>query len=589
MSHFATQLSPQANKVDTKASSVAQGMSVEVFLFHLYKTFSAMRMYDSDHRLLQDVLQQLFTSLDEIFEDRDEVKISLTESEMIFQGHPVYREEEKRGSLIFLLYNDGVREIRFERGLSHEEIVQFLEALKTNSRLPQEERDIVSLFWSKSFDHIHYYAVDEIPDQEIECVDRTLAELDSRGYDAGPAEEIKYSQETRSLLKELEEDIFSREPSAEPPIISQLKAYTQEEIEELLETVREGRRFLPEGELIGIIFDILRIEDDEDRYLPVLHLLEEFTDELLAKVAFAPVNQIITGLKAFVEDCRKCSRPLGQPAESLLTTYSTEEKVNLILSGLKGHFSFEPQDLRTFVTLLGPTAVLPLCSLLEQIEDSTLRHTLCQGLEILSRGQTSRFARPLKTASVKVAKDIITVLGKIGDRSALEIVQTCSNHQHGAVREEAIRALRTVGTPQAQKALMLFLEDEDPRLRVAAAEGLDSFEEYNDVKPVLDIVRRKTFRKYSYREKKALLSVLGKRGSPECLRRLEALLRKRALINRKRQDETRACAALALANVQSDAIKTLLEQFSNDSSTKVRKACNQALGPGNLQHSGENV
>jgi len=97
-------------------------MSVEILIFLFFKAFSAMRTYSSEHPLFQNSLQHLSQTFDEFFEAQDTLLLELTESEIFFNGQGVYQEEEKRGSIIFMLFHDGVREIRFEKGLTADEI-----------------------------------------------------------------------------------------------------------------------------------------------------------------------------------------------------------------------------------------------------------------------------------------------------------------------------------------------------------------------------------------------------------------------------------------------------------------------------------
>lgn len=576
MSRVATEDPSTTSELEVKRPEGAVERCVKGLILHLYKAFSAMRMYAPNHPALHDSLQLLFNSFDQFFDVHHLLRIDLTESEMLFHGQPVYREEEKGQSLIFMLFNDGVREIRFEKGLTREEIEGFLQALKINSGLPQEERDIVSLFWVRDFDHIHYFAVEEIPDQEIESVDRALCELESQ-------ESVFDSIQAADEVEERSQSYRTGGPPFDSTILSRLKAYDHEEVEGLLETLSRGRSFDAEAELVSIIFDVLHLEEETDRYLPPLKLLEEYSDELLARCAFGPINRIIRGLRALVENHETGSPQLGRCAEAVLRKFSGEEKMNLLRVGLHGRFSYEPRELRTFVTLLRPTAIGPICSLLNEIGDSKVREAICQGLEILAKGHVSRLARPVETGPERVAKEIVTVLGRIGDE-ALEILKTCVNHGHKVVRGEAVRALRAIGSPGAQRVLIEFLTDKDSAIRVAAAEGLEAFDRHCDIEPLLGIVQRRTFNLRSFREKRALLSVLGRAGSKESTQILEALLNKRGVLHRRRYDETRACAALALGLVNSDTAHRLLERFCHHSSPVVRRACIQALHTARTQH-----
>ena len=568
-------------ELEVSAPDGAVERRVETLLSVLHKAFSAVRMYTPDHPAVYDSVQRLSEGFEDFFDVEEEMRIELSESEIAFHGKTVYREAKTRGSLLFMLFNDGVRTLQFENGLTREEITEFLEALRTNVALPQEERDIVSLFWARGFDHIHYFAVEEIPDQENKSVDRALAELETQEEPLDRTGVTEKSDERQPWIQYLREEGGASEPPSDIPVLAQLKAYKQEEIEGLLETLSRGRGFDAEGELVQIILDILLLEEDLDRSLPVLTLIEELLNELLARCDFVSVNRLITGLRHILEEAP--SGPLGQHAEAMLRRFSGGEMLDPLRLGLRGECSYEPTDLYTFVTLLQPTGISPICSVLEEMTESQARGAICEGLEFLARGQTSRLARPLAVASERVGRDIVAVLGEIGDEDALTILATCTTHPDSGIRREAVMALRTVGTQEAQKTLTEFLSDQDAPVRTAAAEGLAASNTCCDIMPLMEIVHQRSFIRRSFREKRALLSVLGRVGSEQSLQVLETLLRKKSVLHRKRCDETRICAALALGGARSVRACRLLERFCRDSSPGVRRACDQAVLSARMQ------
>ena len=164
------------------------------------------------------------------------------------------------------------------------------------------------------------------------------------------------------------------------------------------------------------------------------------------------------------------------------------------------------------------------------------------------------------------------------------MLRTCVTHRHKAVQKEAIFSLQKIGTPQAQRILMECLTNEDPNVRVEAAEALEALNSYCDIEPILDIVRHRTFHSRSIREKKALLSVLGKVCTEQSSHILEMLLHKRSLWYRKRFRETRACAALALGALNPDAAQRLLNQSCGGLSPAVRRICIQASQKDRSRH-----
>jgi len=467
-------------------------MSVEILIFLFFKAFSAMRTYSSEHPLFQNSLQHLSQTFDEFFEAQDTLLLELTESEIFFNGQGVYQEEEKRGSIIFMLFHDGVREIRFEKGLTADEIKELLEAFKVNADLPQEERDIVSLLWSKDFDHIHYFAFDEIPDQAVDYVDQGIARLENNAPEIDPTDVAAMAGEVQAQMESRGAENTQLASSIKPAILSQLMAKSQDAIEDLLESLSEEKNFDPESELLGIIFDILHLEENTDRSQSVLKLLENYSDDLLARGDFAQVNKILQGLHMFFDLGKTDAVPLTRHVDEMLNRFA-EEKIHALRKTLTEGTMAQTNELRSFIALLRPIAIDPVCDLLEDVSGPKIRSILCQGLETLARGQTSRLGQLLESASEPVAKEIVSVLGKIGDDSATAILKKCVDHPSAAVRDEAIRALRSISTLEARDAMVLFITDEDSAIRTAAAEGVENCEVPCHADPILPIVREKTF------------------------------------------------------------------------------------------------
>lgn len=577
MSNLITRTAPNIPKREMAEAEGTVERAAEALIFHLHKAFAAIRMYDANHPTLHGSLKQLFQSFDEFLDTHGELHLQFTESEILFHDISLYHEENRRGGLIFMMFNDGIREMRFEPGLTCDEIGELLKALGENSRLPQEERDIVGLFWSKEFSHIHYMAVEEIPDEEIESVDKIIADVESRWKDRDGTESFSRDEESKSWNHVSDGEKHTVGISPPPATVSQLKSVNQEMIETLLQSVDRERHFDSDMELIQIIFDVLHSENEEDRYLLAVKLLADYSDELLAKGDFAQVNHIVRKLKTYIERYRTRTSPLWRHADVLLSKFSRVEKLALLQKGLKDLPSDQQDELRNFLTLLNPTVIGPMCTFLGGIEDERTRRTICAGLAVLATGQTSRLAKPLQNEPAKIARNIVTILQHIGDDNAIALLKACVHHEHVTVREEAVRALRALENVRAHEALLEFLSDEDSTIRTTAAEGLDSFKEYGYVDSLLKIAHQKTFTKRSYREKKAILAVLGNVKCRESIDTLETLLNKRGLFRRKRQNETRACAALALAKINSERARRLLKRFSRDSSGPVRQACKQAL------------
>src|SRR4030065_2819112 len=87
--------------------------------------------------------------------------LQVGEYDLAFKGKLLYENRDIKSSLAFLLFKDGLRELRFIKGVEDWEIQGLIDLLKRTDTINQLEDDIVTLIWEKDFVHISYLATDE--------------------------------------------------------------------------------------------------------------------------------------------------------------------------------------------------------------------------------------------------------------------------------------------------------------------------------------------------------------------------------------------------------------------------------------------
>jgi hypothetical protein len=87
--------------------------------------------------------------------------LQVGEYNLSFKGRILYENKDVKTSLAFSLYKDGLREIRFIKGIEEWEVQGVIDILKHSEAINTLEDDIVTLMWEKNFNHISYLATDE--------------------------------------------------------------------------------------------------------------------------------------------------------------------------------------------------------------------------------------------------------------------------------------------------------------------------------------------------------------------------------------------------------------------------------------------
>ncbi len=126
------------------------------------KAIKAFRFYPPDNPTLKGLRDQLPKKFQFFLDKYHSFVLQIRERALSFKGKILYEDSNAKNSLVFLLYKDGLRELRFMKGLGEWEILGLIDIIIIrNDSINQLEDDLVTLMWEKDFIHIGYLATDE--------------------------------------------------------------------------------------------------------------------------------------------------------------------------------------------------------------------------------------------------------------------------------------------------------------------------------------------------------------------------------------------------------------------------------------------
>ena len=150
-----------------------------------------------------------------------------------------------------------------------------------------------------------------------------------------------------------------------------------------------------------------------------------------------------------------------------------------------------------------------------------------------------------------LVRNVVHILGKIGDEAAFDPVVTLLGHSHGRVRIEAVRALALIGPARAATPILPLSRDADPEVRLEAVRALGALRRDEAVPVLRDVaagaagVADVPLR----REAVEALAAIGSAGSCEAL---EGLARRHVWPWKRTERRLREIAAAALATRTED-------------------------------------
>jgi hypothetical protein len=565
---------PVAEGVETDEEMIIARDLISAFI----KAIKAFRFYPPDNPTLKGFRDQVLKKFQFFLNKYQSFVIQVGEHDLAFKGKTLYENRDVKTSLAFSLYKDGLREIRFMKGLEEWEVQGVIDILKQSENINTLEDDIVTLLWEKDFAHISYLATDdfleETPVIVPENVDQFRKNLVFKPL--GHHVEADLAEEGSEEWVELDE-ILSRVGEERPAFVSDRSVYflTSDEVEGLRKDVESETDPTFVFHVTDILFEVLALEKEKEPFQDAVNILIKVLDAFLTLGDFTKANNLLRRvyiiLKTYelqdwqIESIRKIIVEAGEEVRI--------ERIGKVLDREEARL----EEVNAYLLLLQKNSIKPLIKLLGELKNSKARRVFCDALAEIGKNAIELFTPFVEDRRWYLVRNIIYILGRIGKEQSLPYIQKALNHADSRVKREATQALGLSGSPKAIGLLVKSLTDEDVRIRCMAAINLGKGGKKTGLIPLLEVVQSKDFYKRETTEIKAFFNAIGMVGSNEAIPVLQQLLERKSWFGRGKIDEIRLGAASAMAMIGTPEAKAILEEGKNSKDESLRDACTQAL------------
>jgi hypothetical protein len=585
----------------------------EDILMGLANAASAMKLFRSDHATVKNFVDSLSGKFDDFFKTYARLEVGVEEYSFSCAGQVVYTDETTIKSLPFFLFKDGTQILYFYRGLDRQELLEFLELIKTVSQKPGGDNDIVAALWVSDFSNIQYYAPDEFLENQILAEKReTVADRDLPELPSDLAHETievkvdlaKFSQ-GRIELKPEDMEKFQWRPAAEgaapeeapaesweeapPPSpddssgLSPSPAATadpnlnESEVRELEAMVHANRILWPEEEFVNLTAEVVYLETDLAICAASLDVLSEFELEQLRQGHFPTAKMIIGKVRDLRTHIGKESPQKTALIESCLQKLVGPKTLEAVESLLGMTTSIDWNALLEFFKLLGPMTLPMTAGLFEAQRDPAVRASILDFIKATGGEDPARIARLANDSRPTLSLEVIRILTELADLKGISHLSVFLMFKSRDIKLEVIHALGGRRDEMSNKILMGFLKDPDEELRIQAAMKLNPTEEKSRIVHLIHEASDPGFRKKSLKEKQAILSFLGRTRSAEALAFLVEVLGRTTLWPSAKNTEMRLAAVAGLESMGTAEAGAALEAGAQGRGRKVREACALAL------------
>ncbi len=557
----------------------------------LSKSIKTLKIYPDTSPVRQRFITDLTGKFNRFLDEYGDLTLKIKQSEMLYHGEVVYTSPSKEDSIAFKLYGDGIREFSFTEGLEEREILDFIDIITGDYKGEEGDDDTVTMLWEKDFKNIRYTVIEEgdedgkhptEPEQATTTETNRDALLKAYNAVAGKESQDKTLFESAGVEHEIE-DIYGKS-------FTEIFTLTPEEIDKIqLEMEKEEGMDLI-SELLDILFHILQIEREIDTYSEIINNIERALKTLLLSGDYRRVIPILTTLKTLSKEENNLTPAHAHEVQKAIDALGDEEFLHQLTLSINVGKVDDMDALFSFITALNKNAILPLSAMMGTLEQMKTRRLFCDALAILARDNIEPLLNKLNDNNWYVVRNMVYVLGKIGDTKAVPYLKKIKNHEEARVRKEIVSTLKEIKSDEAKDLLTEFLSDDNSTVRVVALRTLTSLEYRKSVSTILNIISSDTFDTKEIIEKKEFFESLGRLGSRAALALSEAknvlpylkeILMKRTslfgLFGKSKAEEHRIYAALALKRMSTPEALDILREGISSPDRHIRKICEDTL------------
>jgi hypothetical protein len=547
----------------------------------LLKAIKAFKLYEPNNPMLTKQLEELNTKFANHLDRYQTLNLQVGEYKLFFDGKQVYENTDMKESLAFLLYKDGVREIRFLKGLEDQEISGFLDVLRKNELASRLEDDIVTLLWEKDFAHISYVATDEVLESSAAQVPATYDEVQA-GLEFSPDVEGESVTPSAEESEQAEMVLSSGEllPEAagdQRETFARHFQLTAEEVGLIDRLIHQEADITFVSTLVDSLMEILlHLGEDLEPYENMVTFFDRALEFLVLKGEFKTAGKILKNLQEILDSMALKDNQIFA-INRIFEGAGSPQIIELTAKTLKHEGFFDPNTSYEYFDLLPKSAIEPLCNMLGQLDSPKARKIIAEIIGRKAKGDLEVLAPFLNDKRWIVVCYVINIIGISGDQNAVKYLAQTISHPDERVRRTALKALSQYESKEIKAPLMKMLKDESSYIRSQAVIHLGRSSKHEALRPILSIIQSESFLERDFSEKAAFFRAIGEIRSDESLPVLRKIVEKKTWFKKPELDQLQVCAVGALRMIGSEESRKILETGKRSKNRAVRRACLQAL------------
>ena len=532
------------------------------------KAVRAHQLYLPNNPMHARSLEAVREAFAAMWNHTDELDLQIVETQLKWEGRVVLDEGERTSdNIAWLLYKDGIRELKLLKGFEEDELGIFFTLLHSVRKATDEDDDLLTLMWEREFVNLQYRYVDLTAESGpgVESMERA----EQKEKILSPAQVEAGLESTTSSLAKLD-DFDSTLYFLDDGEVEYLHQEVKREfstdlrpavIASLLDTFETQKDPTVREEICGLLDYFLLILLSTAQYRNAAYLLREASvTAARAPDILEPQKQRLTQLGELMSD----PKPLGQLLQAL-----EESPLRAPQMELDEMFGIlQPRALETILSWIGRSNNPQLKMLLEGAATRLASSNSAELIRLIGSDDEAVVAEAIRRAAALKSPAAVPALGKMLTVGEADM------------RVAAVTALTEIGSPGAMQMLERALIDDDREVRIVAVRALGAKNSRAALPRIEAAIKGKDLRDSNLTEKMAFFEAFGLLSGDAGITLLDGILHAKGFMGKRDDSEFRACAAMALGKINSAKATDSLNRAAGEKDVIVRNAVSRAIRGG---------
>jgi HEAT repeat protein len=543
-----------------------------VYVVDLLKAFvkavRAHQLYLPNNPMHARSLEAVREAFATLWSHTEEIDLHVVETRLEWEGRVVLDEHERTSdNIAWLLYKDGIRELKMLKGFEQEELGIFFNLLQRVRKATDDDDDLLTLMWEREFVTLQYRYVDLTQEggPGVESMERA----EQKEKILSPAQAEAGLESTKSSIAKMDDfdaTLYFLDDREVEYLQNEIKREFSTDlrpavIASLLDTFENQKDATTREEICGLLDYFLLILLSTAQYRNAAYLLREAgVTANRAPEILETQKQRLTQLGELMSD----PKPLGQLLQALEDSPLRAPQHELDeLFGI-----LQARALETILSWIGRSTNPSLKMLLEVAAGRLASANSAELIRLIGSDDEAVVAEAIRRAAALKSPAAVPALGKMLTVGEADM------------RLAAVTALTEIGSAGAMQMLERALADEEREVRIVAVRALGARNAKAALPRIEAAIKGKELRESNLTEKMAFFEAYGLLSRDAGITLLDGLLNAKGFMGKKDDSEIRACAAMALGKINTPKSMDALNRAAGEKDVIVRNAVSRAIRGG---------